>query len=351
MWQSCCIRMYRLGMSKQRIRWAFVALGMALLVGAALELSLGPVSIPVRQLIPDAWGYFQGVHDTNAIVIGAIRLPRLLVAALVGAGLATTGAVLQAVFRNPMADPSIIGVSSGASLGAVLTIQLGLSQLNEWYTPAGAFVSGLIVVFVIYRIATVHGKTSIYSLLLSGVAFSALCSSIVTLVLSLAPLETMQQMLFWLMGGLDGSTWREVLMLLVFVVIAIGIYLTQAHALDVLSLGEEQAQGVGVSPQLTKQVVLVTSAFVVGACVSATGVIGFVGLVVPHLLRIWIGPANRQLILSSAVGGAVLMLFADLIARMILLPAELNVGIITSLLGAPFFLFLLRRQESSVYRG
>jgi iron complex transport system permease protein len=309
------------------------------------------VTIPVPQLIPDAWSYFQGVHDTNNVVIGAIRLPRLSVAALVGAGLATTGTALQAVFRNPMADPSIIGVSSGASLGAVLTIQLGLSQLNEWSTPAAAFLSGLIVVFVIYRIATVQGKTSIYALLLSGVAFTALCSSIVTLILSLAPLETMQQMLFWLMGGLNGSTWHEVLMLLVFVTVAVGIYLTQAHALDVLSLGEEQAQGVGVPLQQTKQIVLVTSAFVVGACVSSTGVIGFVGLVVPHLLRIWIGPSNRRLIVASAIGGAVLMLFADLIARMILLPAELNVGIITSLLGAPFFLFLLRRQESSVYRG
>ncbi|MCL6454023.1 MAG: iron ABC transporter permease [Alicyclobacillus sp.] len=336
-------------MRRARPGWVFGLLGAALLIGAALELSLGPVVIPVRQLIPDAWRYFHGLQDTNAVVIGAIRLPRLVVAALVGAGLATTGAVLQAVFRNPMADPSVIGVSSGASLGAVLTIQLGLSQLNRWTTPVGAFVSALVVVFVIYRIATVQGRTSIYSLLLSGVAFSTLCSSIVTLILSLAPLETMQQMLFWLMGGLDGSSWQEGLSLFAFLTVGMAVYLTQAHALDVLSLGEEQAEGVGVAPQRTKQIVLVTAALMVGACVSATGVIGFVGLVVPHLLRIWLGPANRRLIVASAMGGAVLMLFSDLVARMILLPAELNVGIITSCIGAPFFLFLLRRQESSSF--
>lgn len=338
-------------MKNQRVQWMFVLLLITLGVALALELCLGPIPIPLSQLLLDIWKYFEGGQGTNVLVMGAIRLPRMFAAALVGAGLATTGAVLQAVFRNPMADPSIIGVSSGASLGAVFTIQFGLSQLNAWYTPIGAFVSGLIVVFVIYRIATIHGRTSIYSLLLSGVAFSSLCSSIVTLILSLAPLETMQQMLFWLMGGLDGSSWRVVGILSVFVVIGGVIYLSQAHALDVISLGEEQAQGVGVSLQRTKQIVLVTSAFVVGACVSSTGVIGFVGLVVPHLLRIWVGPKHRTLILASAIGGAILMLLSDVVARMILLPIELNVGIITSCIGAPFFLFLLRRQETNTYRG
>jgi len=277
--------------------------------------------------------------------------PRLFVATLVGAGLASTGAVLQAIFRNSMADPAIIGVSSGGALGAVLTVQFGLAQLSQWYTPLGAFVSGLVVVFVIYRLATVRGKTSIYTLLLSGVALSSLSGAVVTLVLSLAPLETMQQMLFWLMGGLDGSTWSTVIMLAVFVTAGFVIYFFQAHALDLISIGEEQAEGVGVSIQFIKQVTLATAAFVVGACVSSTGVIAFVGLVVPHLLRLWVGPSHRNFILASAIGGALLMLLSDLVARMILLPIELNVGIVTSCLGAPFFLFLLRRQESNAYRG
>ncbi|MCF8564892.1 iron ABC transporter permease [Alicyclobacillus tolerans] len=317
----------------------------------ALELSLGPMGTPVAKIPADIWGYFTGGHSTDDVVLGAIRLPRLFVASLVGAGLASTGTVLQAMFRNPMADPAIIGVSSGGSLGAVLVIQFGLSQLSVWYVPLGAFASGLVTVFVIYRLATIRGRTSIYSLLLAGVAISSLCSAIVTLALSLAPLETMQQMLFWLMGGLDGSTWKNVFILTVFVLAGLAVYLYQAPALDLISIGEEQAEGVGVPIQYTKQITLAVSALVVGACVSATGVIAFVGLVVPHLLRLWIGPAHRNLIVASAIGGAVLMVLSDLVARMVLLPVELNVGIVTSCLGAPFFLFLLRRQESNAFRG
>lgn len=332
-------------------RWVFTSLAVALLVAAALELSLGPVMTPFLRIPSDILGYLQGGRTTQDIVVGTIRLPRLLVAALVGAGLAATGAVLQAIFRNPMADPAIIGVSSGGALGAVLTIQLGLAQLSQWYTPLGAFASGLVAVVVIYRLATVGGRTSIYSLLLSGVAISSLCSAVMMLILSLAPLETMQQMLFWLMGGLDGSDWTKVAMLAILITAGILIYLSQAYALDLLSIGEEQAEGVGVSPQRTKQIILATSALVVGACVSTTGVIAFIGLVVPHLLRLLIGPTHRSLILASGIGGALLLVAADLIARLVLLPIELNVGIVTSCLGAPFFLFLLRRQESNAYRG
>jgi iron complex transport system permease protein len=338
-------------MSTSRIRWAFVTLSIALFIAAVLELSFGPMMIPMVRIPSDIWSLLHGGSGTDEVVLGSIRLPRLLVAALVGAGLASTGAVLQAIFRNPMADPAIIGVSSGGSLGAVLTIQFGLSQLSQWYTPLGAFATGLIVVFVIYRLATFRGRTSIYSLLLSGVAISSFCSSVVTLVLSLAPLDMMQQMLFWLMGGLDGTTWSEFFILAVFVSAGLIIYLLQAHALDVISIGEEQAEGVGVSLQYTKQITLTTSAFVVGACVSSTGVIGFVGLVVPHLLRLWIGPSHRNLIVASAIGGALLLLLSDLVARMALLPVELNVGIVTSCLGAPFFLYLLRRQETTMHRG
>jgi iron complex transport system permease protein len=332
-------------------RIAFIVLFASLLISAAIEVSWGPVQVPISRIIPDAMGYFQGGRSTNEVVIGAIRLPRLLMAALVGAGLASTGAVLQAIFRNPMADPSIIGVSSGGTLGAVLMIQFGVSQILQWSIPLGAFCSGLIVVFVIYRLATVKGRTGTYSLLLSGVAMSSLCSSIVTLLLSLAPLETMQQMLFWLMGGLDGSTWSQLAMVCVFVAGGFLVFLWQSNSLDIISIGEEHAEGVGVALQRTKQIALCTAALVVGACVSSTGVIGFVGLIVPHLLRLWIGPRHHLLIPASALGGALLLVLSDIVARTILYPVELNVGIITSCLGAPFFLFLLRRQESNVHGG
>ncbi|MCL6548574.1 MAG: iron ABC transporter permease [Alicyclobacillus sp.] len=319
-------------------------LALLLVLSAAVEVSVGPLSIPAARILPDTWAYLHGARTADAVVIGAIRWPRMLVAAWVGAGLASTGAVLQAIFRNPMADPAVIGVSAGGSLGAVVAIQLGAASVGAWLTPLAAFASGLAAVYAVYRLGTVGGRTAVHALLLAGVAVGSFCSAVIALILSLAPVQTMQQMLFWLMGGLDGSTWSHVWIAAVFAGAAILIYSTQGHALDILSLGEEQAEGVGVHPQRVKQIVLVTAALVVGACVSVSGVISFVGLIVPHLMRIWIGPVQRVLVLASAVGGAILVTASDIVARMALAPVELNIGVVTSCLGAPFFLYLLRRQ-------
>ncbi len=338
------------------MRWKSPTLAIPLLCGLllgslTLEISLGPLGIAPDKIISATLAYFHGSHGTDAVVMGAIRWPRALVAALVGAGLAATGAVLQAIFRNPMADPGIIGVSSGGSLGAVAAIQLGWSQGGIWVTPAAAFLTGLVTVWVIYRLATVQGRTALYALLLAGVALGSLASALMSLLLSLAPLETMQQMLFWLMGGLDGSTWPVAGVLAGVTLVGGLFYLWLAPALDVLSLGEEQAEGVGVPLQRMKQLALFASALVVGTCVSATGVIGFVGLIVPHLLRTWVGPGHRRLLPASALGGASLLLLADVVGRMALQPIELNVGIVTSCLGAPFFLYLLRRRTTGNQGG
>lgn len=324
----------------------------AVMVAAALaEFAIGPVGISPAAAIPQLIAYFHGARSADAVVMGAIRLPRMLAAVLVGAGLAGTGAALQAVFRNPMADPGIIGVASGGSLGAVIVIQSGLAARSIWWTPAGAFATGLGAVFVIYRIATVGGRTAIYSLLLAGVAVGAFASAVVSFIMSMAPLETMQQMLFWLMGGLDGVTWSNVLLLAVFTLAGLAVFALCADALDILSLGEDQAEAVGVHLQRLKQVVFLTAAFVVGACVSVSGVIAFVGLIVPHLMRIYVGPRHRVLLPASAMGGAALVLLSDLVARMALSPIEVNVGIVTASLGAPFFLYLLRRRDTQFERG
>jgi iron complex transport system permease protein len=327
-----------------RERTVFFGLVILFVVSAILEIALGPVFIPFSNVVSKAFQYVMGNQDQQAVVIGAIRLPRMLVATFVGAALASTGAVLQAIFRNPMADPTIIGVSSGGALGAVTIISLGIANQNIWFLPAGAFFSGLLTVFVIYWLGTVGGRTAIHTLLLAGVAVSSFCSAIVTLLLSLSPLETVKQMLFWLMGGLDGSTWTHVWIVAVFFSIGFLLYLTQSNALDLLSIGEEQAEGVGVPAQTVKILLLATAGIITGACVSVTGVIGFVGLIVPHIIRIWLGPVHRLLLPASALGGAILLNISDLMARMILLPIELNVGILTSCLGAPFFLYLLRKQ-------
>lgn len=329
----------------------FSVLILLLIVASVVECSLGPMNIPFADVWKGSLLYFQGNRSADSVVLGAIRLPRLVVAILVGAGLASSGAALQAIFRNPMADPGIIGVSSGGSLGAVIVIGTGLASRGVWWTPGGAFVLGVLAMFTVYRLGTIGGRTTIHSLLLSGVAVGALCNAMVTFILSLQPSETMQQMLFWLMGGLDGSSWTTSLVLFLVVIVTFVLFLSQAHALDILSVGEDQAEGVGVHLQRVKQVVLVASALLVGVSVSFTGVIGFVGLIVPHLIRLWAGPVHRQLIPAAALGGSVLVVVADTLARMLFSPVELNIGVVTSIIGAPFFLYLLRRQYRVMRKG
>lgn len=327
-----------------------LTLSVLLLIVAVVECAVGPMSIPLHLVIPQSIAYFQGGRSADAVVLGAIRLPRLCVAMLVGAGLAASGTALQAIFRNPMADPSIIGVSSGGSLGAVLMIATGMATRGLWWTPVGAFIAGMTTMFVVYRLGTIGGRTAVHSLLLSGVAIGSLCTAVVTLCLSLQPLQTMQEMLFWLMGGLDGSSWKTTLLMVGVMAVAMPIFLSQAHALDILSLGEEQAEGVGVNLQRVKQANLVAAALLVGVAVSVSGVIGFVGLIVPHLIRLWAGPVHRLLIPAASLGGAALVVLSDIIARMALSPIELNIGVVTSLIGAPFFLYLLRKQYALIQR-
>ncbi|WP_067622469.1 FecCD family ABC transporter permease [Alicyclobacillus acidiphilus] len=327
-----------------RGRLTFGVLIAAFLVSSALEIGIGPMAIPFWRIIPDTWQYIHGQHTTDATVIGALRWPRLLVAILVGAGLAVSGCVLQAVFKNPMSDPGVIGVSSGGALGAVLTIALGWSAKSIWVTPVGAFVCGLLVVFIIYRLATIGRRTHLYALLLAGVAMGSLCSAIITAILDLSPLEAMQQMMFWLFGGLDGSDWHEVILLACTDAVVLTAFVALAWALDIMVTGEEHAEGVGVPVQRVKQVTLAMCALLVGICVSTTGVISFVGLIVPHVLRYFVGARHRALIPASALGGAILLSLADLLARTALSPIELNVGVVTSCLGAPFFLYLLFRR-------
>jgi len=329
----------------RRRAWAFGALACALLASAALEIGIGPVSIPFWQIPADTWAYFAGHRGLDAVVVGAIRWPRLVVAVLAGSALALAGAVLQAILRNPMADPGVIGVSSGGALGAVIAVATGLSARYQAATPALAFAFGLGVAAVIYRLATRARRTDMYRLLLAGVALSSLCSAIITAILDLSPLEEMQQMMFWLFGGLDGSNWSEALLLAAVNAAALPAFLRFAFAYDILTTGEEHAEAVGVDVVRIKRASLAIAALIVGVAVSTTGVISFVGLIVPHILRRLMGANHRPLLAASAMGGAVLLTLSDLVGRTAVQPAELNVGIVTSCLGVPFFLYLLYRQR------
>lgn len=330
-------------MTSRRARRTFMVLVILCIVASALELSVGQMNISPTQLLPNLLHYIHGTRSPDAVVVGAIRIPRLLVALAVGANLAIVGAVLQAVFRNPMSDPGVIGVSSGSALGAVIVIHMGLAD-KMWTTPLGAFIFGMAVVLLIYRLSTLRRRTNLYALLLAGIAVGSFCSALITAFLTLSPLQTMQQMLFWLMGGLDGSNWEHVILLYIFLTIACVAFSWMAWALDIMMTGEEHAQGVGVPVQRLKQVSLGVSALIVGVCVSTTGVISFVGLIVPHMLRQFVGSRHRVLIPASALGGAALLALSDLAARMVFSPVELNIGIVTSCFGAPFFLYLLFLQ-------
>lgn len=332
-------------MTHRRRRVTWYVLILLFVIATSLEVGIGPVVISPMKIIPDTFLYITGHHSLGAVVVGAIRLPRLLLALFVGAGLAVAGCVLQAVFKNPMSDPGVIGVSSGGALGAVLSIALGVAGQSMWVTPVASFVFGLIVVIVIYRLSTFRNRTNLYALLLAGVAVGSLCSAVITAILDLSPLQTMQQMMFWLFGGLDGSNWKDVLLLLVIDVIAFVAFQLMAWAFDIMVTGEEHAEGVGVPVQRVKQVTLLVCAIVVGVCVSTTGVISFVGLIVPHVLRQFVGARHRELIPACAMGGGILLTLSDLVARTVFSPVELNVGIVTSCLGAPFFLYLLFRRQ------
>lgn len=252
---------------------------------------------------------------------------------------------MQSVFRNPMADPGIIGVSAGGSFGGVLAIYFGLSSIHHLFVPVFGFAIALATLMIVYFISTNHGKTSMPTLLLTGIAVSTFLSSCTSLLISFSKTGVLQEILFWLMGDLNGRDWEHVRMLIFPVAIGIAIFLYFSNDLDILLLGDEQAQNMGINVQKTRNVLLVTASLITGVSVSLVGAIGFVGLIVPHMIRLVIGPLHRYLIPASAIGGAAFLVLADLISRVVIRPAEIQVGIITAFFGAPFFIYLIIRNK------
>ncbi|ELZ82874.1 vitamin B12 ABC transporter permease BtuC [Haloferax larsenii] len=305
----------------------------------------GGMSLPLVGTVPTpslsfASPFHFSVPDTARIIVLSVRLPRILLASLVGFALATAGVVMQGFFRNPMADPSIIGVSSGAAVGAVATIALSLSV--PFGLHGAAFASAVITAFVVYLLATENGRTPVATLLLAGVAVQTFLGAVISFLLLQAG-ESLRQVVFWLMGHLAGATWDEVALLALVLPIPVGILLAYARDLNVLLLGEDDAQSLGIEVERTKRLLLATASVVTAAAVSVSGVIGFVGLVVPHMLRLVVGPDHRVLLPASALAGASFLVVTDTIARNG--AAEIPVGVVTAALGAPFFLYLLRTRE------
>lgn len=294
------------------------------------------------------WGDFS---STQAAVLMDIRIPRVVMAILVGAALASAGTVLQALFRNPLADPALIGLPSGAMTAAAIWIVWGssLSFLEglhtTWALPCITFLGALVSVFVVYLLAKSKQKLSVAVILLAGIAMNSFATTITGFLIYWTNDEQLRDLIFWSMGSLGASSWKSVMGLFPFVLSSIGILLVFRKELDIIVLGEQNAEALGVNTSRMKRVVLLAVALSVGASVAFTGMIGFIGLVVPHIVRMWIGPSQMYLIIASAVGGALLLVLSDCGSRMFLAPTELPIGIITGLFGAPFFLFLLLKDK------
>ncbi|MEU6287587.1 FecCD family ABC transporter permease [Streptomyces sp. NPDC005047] len=278
-------------------------------------------------------------------VLWNVRFPRIVLALLVGASLGCAGALMQGVFGNPLAEPGVIGVSSGAAVGAVGAIAFGLNFLGNWTVSVFAFVSGLITVLVVYAMSRAGGRTEVVTLILTGIAVNAFAGALIGLFLFFADTAAVNQITFWQLGSLAQATWPKVLAVLPCAALGLGLAPLYARRLDLLALGERPARHLGVEVERLRIVLVLVIALLTAAAVSVAGVIGFVGLVVPHLLRMIAGPGHRFLIPGSALLGALVLLAADLAARTVAEPAELPLGVLTALLGSPFFFWLLRRTR------
>ncbi|MBU5425887.1 iron chelate uptake ABC transporter family permease subunit [Tissierella pigra] len=286
------------------------------------------------------------ISKSHETIIWSIRLPRVLLGALVGASLSMTGAAFQGIFKNPMADPYVIGISSGAALGASIAIILGIniSFMNLSTISIFAFIGALSAVFTVYNIARIKNKVPVTTLLLAGIAIGQFLTAIMSFLMVIYS-KDMAKIIYWTMGSLAGKGWTPLISITIPVVISmtgIGFF---ARDLNIMLIGEESAQSLGIDVERTKVYILILGSFLVSMVVSVSGIIGFVGLIIPHIVRIVLGPDNRILLPSSALVGAIFMIFADTIARTIISPVEIPVGIITALFGGPFFLYLLRKSK------
>lgn len=283
--------------------------------------------------------------STDYGVIYSIRLPRLVLGLLVGAALAVSGVLMQAIFGNPLADAGVVGVSSGAALGAAASITLGLASFGMWTTPVFAFLGGLAAVLAVYFISRSGGRTEVVTLLLTGIAINAIAGAGMAFLTFLGTTSTREQIVFWQLGSLNGALWSHTALVAPLVAVGIIVALVVSRRLDLFALGERTARHLGLNVEALRIVVIVTVAVLVCAAVAFAGIIGFAGLVVPHLMRMIIGPAHLPLMIASALGGSLLIALADLVARTAVPLADLPIGMITALVGGPFFLWLLVRTR------
>jgi len=337
---------------RKLFKWTLtlIVLTIGLVLTTLLALGIGPLAIssetvakillnrisPIGPLFPQSW---PTVYEK---VVIDVRLPRIVLGILVGSALAVAGCVMQGLFKNPMASPYTLGVSSGAAFGAALALVLGMSFYS---LPLTAFLFALLEVFLVYSIARTGGTIPIETLLLSGIAVGSFFAALVSLLVYIAG-ERIYGIVFWLMGGLWASSWEKVIMLFPLVTIGIVVLFLFARDLNAMVLGEEPALHLGIEVETVKKIILFFATLITAASVCFVGTIGFVGLIVPHMMRIVVGPDHRILLPSSALLGAIFLVCTDTLARNVAQPAEIPIGIITALFGVPFFIYLLKTRKS-----
>lgn len=338
----------------------FICLGLGLFASITLSLGLGAMQIPVGEILiilgkkiglfPDV-----NVNPLNEGVMDMIRMPRMLLGILVGAALGISGAAIQGIFRNPLAEPGLIGISAGASLMAVCIIAFegilftGLSNVLGYYLLAfGAFVGAGIAAFLVYSLSKTDGRPNVTAMLLAGIAINALAGALTGLITYLADEQQLRTITFWMLGSLGGATWENILCIFPFVIIPVFCLPFLSKGLNVFTIGEAQAELIGLNPGRIKAYVVLLATMAVGSSVAVSGIIGFVGLLVPHTIRMLGGVDHRFVLPASALLGALVLTLADMLSRVLAQPIELPIGVITALLGTPIFLYILIRDKKKV---
>lgn len=323
-----------------------VGLGLALLILLVASVILGVRFGSVHMTTMEVLGALGGAGtDTQRQIVLDIRFPRVLLGALVGGGLAMAGATFQALLRNPLAEPYILGVSGGASVGAVLVLSLGLAGGAYWTLPLAAFAGALVAIVLVFRVATASGRSmDVRVLLLAGVVVAAFFSACIAFILSISEARTVQSAVLWIMGSLAGASWRSVTLTAAYTLPTAALLLTLARPLNLMAIGEETAHYLGADVEGVKRTALGLAALLTAAGVAVAGVIGFVGLVVPHAIRLLVGSDHRALLPLSFLGGAAFLVLSDVAAQLLLAPTQIPVGVITAFIGVPLFLLLLRRS-------
>ncbi len=332
---------------KRSVKWTITLTGLCVLLFLAMMLSLsrGALDISFMGLLDILFG---GGTDIENRVVWQLRFPRVVMAMFVGAGLAVSGVAMQGLFRNPMASPFILGLSSGAAFGAALAMVFGITLLPGYLAiPSMAFAFCLLTLFIVYNIARVGGRVPVETLLLAGIAVGAFFSALVNLMTYLAG-EELQGIVFWMMGDLTQFGWENIYIVIPMVLIGATIVMYYSRDLNAMMLGDNHAQNLGIEVAKVRIHLLVACAMATAAAVAFVGIIGFVGLVIPHVMRLIVGPDHRILVPTSIFAGAIFLILADVLARWVLAPQVLPIGIITALIGAPYFVYLLRRRRKEV---